>query len=54
MILDKVLEGVLDQGRGCLVLFDSPEKEEGYEDAVKMITEVGRVVESLWGKAVRA
>ena len=54
MILDKVLDGVLDQGRGCLVLFDSPEKEEGYEDAVKMIAEVGRVVESLWGKAVRA
>lgn len=54
MILDKVLDGVLDQGRGCLVLFDTPEKEEGYEDAVKMIAEVGRVVESLWGKAVRA
>ena len=54
MILDKVLDGVLDQGRGCLVLFDSPEKEEGYEDAVKMIAEVGRVVESLWGKAIRA
>jgi hypothetical protein len=27
MILDKVLHGVLDQGRGCLVLYDEPETD---------------------------
>lgn len=50
MILDKVLDGVLDQGRGCLLLFDRPEEDEGYGDAIKMIEEVGKVVESLYGK----
>ncbi|KIM31670.1 hypothetical protein M408DRAFT_20904 [Serendipita vermifera MAFF 305830] len=52
MILDKVLDGVLDQGRGCLLLFDQAENDEGYADAIKMIDEVGKVVESLYGKAM--
>ena len=51
MILDKILDGVLDQGRGCLLLFDQVEQDEGYVDALKMINEVGKVVESLYGKA---
>lgn len=50
MILDKILDGVLDQGRGCLLLFDQQENDEGYEDAIKMIDEVGTVVESLYSK----
>lgn len=53
MILDKILDGVLDQGRGCLLLFDQVEHDEGYADAIKMIEEVGKVVESLYGKVRR-
>lgn len=53
MILDKILLGVLDQGRGCLIIFDPQEKDALYGDAIKTIEQVGKVVDSLYAKTVR-
>jgi len=66
MILDKVLHGVLDQGRGCLLVFDEPEadvsadfsslvtrphgKKNTYGAAIATLEQVGKVVESLYAK----
>jgi hypothetical protein len=30
MILDKILNGVLDQGRGCLILYTEAEKDVSF------------------------
>ncbi|KAG8854001.1 26S proteasome regulatory subunit rpn6 [Tulasnella sp. 330] len=51
MILDKILSGVLDQGRGCLIIFDPQEDDALYENAIKTVEQVGKVVDSLYAKA---
>ncbi|KAF5311217.1 hypothetical protein D9611_013042 [Ephemerocybe angulata] len=53
MILDKVFHGVLDQGRGCLLVFDEPEADNAYGAAIETLEEVGKVVQSLYAKTVQ-
>ncbi|KIM37949.1 hypothetical protein M413DRAFT_448211 [Hebeloma cylindrosporum] len=53
MILDKVFYGVLDQGRGCLLVYEKPEADNTYGAAIGTLAEVGKVVESLYAKTVR-
>ncbi|KAF8633471.1 hypothetical protein AX15_001431 [Amanita polypyramis BW_CC] len=53
MILDKVLHGVLDQGRGCLLVFDEPKADDTYGAAIDTLEQVGKVVESLYAKTVK-
>ncbi|KAJ7623346.1 PCI-domain-containing protein [Roridomyces roridus] len=53
MILDKVFHGVLDQGRGCLLVFDDTEADTTYATAIETLQQVGKVVESLYGKTVK-
>ncbi|KAH9950321.1 PCI-domain-containing protein [Amylocystis lapponica] len=53
MILDKVFHGVLDQGRGCLIVFDEPEADNTYGAAIETLEQVGKVVDSLYTKTVK-
>ncbi|KAI8982917.1 PCI-domain-containing protein [Trametes punicea] len=53
MILDKVFHGVLDQGRGCLLIFEQPEADRAYGAAIDTLEQVGKVVDSLYAKTVK-
>ncbi|KAG4411147.1 PCI-domain-containing protein [Cadophora sp. DSE1049] len=48
MILDKVIIGVLDQGAGCLIIFDETERDEGYDSALATIEKLSSVVDVLY------
>ncbi|KAI9714944.1 MAG: hypothetical protein M1812_006257 [Candelaria pacifica] len=48
MILDKVIIGVLDQGKGCLIIFDEAERDRGYDAALETIEKLQSVVDVLY------
>ncbi|WFD35436.1 26S proteasome regulatory subunit rpn6 [Malassezia cuniculi] len=51
MILDKSLHGILDQGAGCLVVYDEVQDDETYESTLGTLKHISRVVDSLYHKA---
>jgi 26S proteasome regulatory subunit N6 len=51
MILDKKLLGILDQGNGCLIVFEEPDSDSSYPTALDTIANVGQVVDSLYTRA---
>ncbi|ORZ21440.1 PCI domain-domain-containing protein [Absidia repens] len=53
MILDKAFHGILDQGAGCLIIFDEPEEDKSYETAIDTLKQVDKVVTSLYQKAAK-
>ena len=48
MILDKVIIGVLDQGSGCLIVYDETERDQAYDSALETIEKLSNVVEGLY------
>ncbi|KAF4502431.1 26S proteasome regulatory subunit N6 [Fusarium agapanthi] len=48
MILDKVIIGVLDQGAGCLIIFDETHQDESYDAALATIEKLSSVVDVLY------
>ncbi|CAL8074213.1 unnamed protein product [Orchesella dallaii] len=53
MILDRQLNGVLDQGEGMLVIFDTIQEDKAYDAALGLIQNMGKVVDALYHKAKR-
>ncbi|CAK7271110.1 26S proteasome regulatory subunit rpn6 [Sporothrix epigloea] len=48
MILDKVIVGVLDQGAGCLIIYEETERDESYDAALATINKLSNVVDVLY------
>jgi len=50
MILDKKLSGILDQGSSNVVIFDEPATDTQYQDALTIIQNMSKVVDTLFSK----
>ena len=48
MILDKAVTGVLDQGEGCLIVYDEKERDGAYDAALETIDKLNGVVDVLF------
>jgi 26S proteasome regulatory subunit N6 len=47
LILDKKLNGILDQGNGCLLIFESEDRDKTYNYTLDTLKELGNVLDSL-------
>lgn len=54
MILEKKLNGILDQGSGNLIIFDEVQKDKTFEAGLETVQELGNVVDKLYRKAQKA
>nr|GEU74087.1 26S proteasome non-ATPase regulatory subunit 11 homolog [Tanacetum cinerariifolium] len=53
MILDKKFAGTLDQGVGCLIIFDDPKTDAIYPATLETIENMGKVVDSLFTRSAK-
>lgn len=48
MILDQKIEGTLDQGRGCLIMFEESEDNNAFEYSIDTFSKLSNVVDALF------
>ena len=53
MILDRSFSGILDQGKGHLIVFERSAEDAAFSKGSEVLTNVGLVVEALGGRAKR-
>ncbi|XP_073270967.1 26S proteasome non-ATPase regulatory subunit 11 homolog [Primulina huaijiensis] len=53
MILDKKFAGTLDQGAGCLIIFDDTKTDAIYPTTLETISNMGKVVDSLYMRSAK-
>lgn len=53
MILDKKFAGTLDQGVGCLIIFEDPKADAIYPATLETISNMGKVVDSLFVRSAK-
>ena len=51
MILDKVFAGTLDQGAGCLEVFEEQKADGVYPTALEVVESMGGVVDTLFARS---
>ncbi len=51
MILDQKLNGILDQGKGQLIVYEDDEKDLAMEKGLKVIANMDEVVSSLFNRS---
>lgn len=54
MILDKKFAGTLDQGAGCLEVFDAESKQGVYDNTLNIMDTLGSVVDTLFNRSQNA
>lgn len=53
MVLDHTFAGILDQGKGELIVYDDTVENTSYVRGVDIIANVGSVVDALTGRATK-
>lgn len=51
MILDGKFYGILDQGKGQLIIYDHPPEDKSYKAGLELVDNVGHIVGSLFKRA---